>query len=187
VGCFRFAKGPDRPDLTPKQSAVQAMEMYDKDRDSRIDDQEVEQSPGLKIAFQRVDKNGDGAISQEEIEERINYYKTAKTTIVSGETQVKINNRPLEGATVTFEPESFLGSSFTTCSGVTNEFGIAHVTGHDATFPGIYLGFYRVKISKDVNGREFVPGKYNIETQLGYEAADDIPLQSTAIKFDLKK
>ena len=36
-------------------------------------------------------------------------------------------------------------------------------------------GFYRVRISKVVDGKETVPAKYNTETILGHEEADDIP------------
>jgi hypothetical protein len=187
-GCSLFGRGPNRPALNPRQSAKLALETYDTNADGGIDAQEVEQSPGLKVAFQRVDKDGDGTLSAEEIEKRIEYYKTAQTTILSGETRVTLNGRrPLSGATITFEPEEFLGSAFKACSGTTNEQGIAYVTGHDADFPGIYLGFYRVRISKQVNGREEVPSKYNTETEIGYEGADDIPLVSSAPHFDVKK
>ncbi len=186
-GCSRFPKGPDRPPLTPQQSGEEAMKAYDANSDGFIDEQEVENSPGLKVAFERVDKDADGKLSAKEIVERIEYYKTAKTTILSGSTLVTMNGRPLPGAEVVFEPESFLGPSFVECRGVTDEHGVASISGHDSQFPGIYLGFYRVRISRQANGKEAVPKKYNEDTELGYEGADDIPMVNNVIQFKLKR
>ena len=38
-------------------------------------------------------------------------------------------------------------------------------------FPGIYVGLYRIRISKVVAGKEIIPKRYNVETVLGREAA----------------
>ena len=186
VGCFGI-KGPDRPAFDPAGSAAQAIEIYDANSDGAIDESEVEGSPGLREAFAHTDKDGDGKVTAEELEARITYYKSAPTTIVQGQTRVTYKGRPLEGATVTFEPESFLGDAFTTCSGETDYDGLASIKGHDEEFPGIYLGFYRVRISQVVNGKEKIPAKYNEETELGYEATDDLNEGlASIIEFKLK-
>ena len=39
----------------------------------------------------------------------------------------------------------------------------------------MHLGFYKVKISKRVNGKETIPAKYNEATLLGQEVAPDVP------------
>ncbi|MEM9658987.1 MAG: EF-hand domain-containing protein, partial [Planctomycetota bacterium] len=188
VGCSPYPESPDRPALDPGEAGEQAMADYDANGDGRIDREEAEKCPGLLDAFERVDKNGDGVVDADEIAERIRYYSTAGTTIVSGSVTVKIGRRPLRGATVKFEPEPFLGSAFSECVGTTNEEGIALLEGPDAEFPGIYLGMYRVRISTaDNGGKESVPAKYNTETILGYEAADDIPLVSKGITFELDR
>jgi hypothetical protein len=186
-GCFFGASGPDKPAFDPAGSAEQALATYDTNSDGAIDDEEVEASPGLKAAFKNIDKDGDGNLTAEEIAARISYYKSAPTTIIQGMTRVKYKRRLLEGATVTFEPEEFLGEAFSVCSGVTNEDGIASIKGHDAGFPGIYLGFYRVRITKEVKGKELLPAKYNEETELGYEAQDDMNIgMAEIINFNLK-
>ena len=187
AGCSRFPKGPDRPDWSPDQSAAEAMKLYDSNSDGFVDKTEVKASPGLEDAFERVDKDSDKKLSQQEIADRIRYYSTAATTILTGSTEVTLNGRPLSDATVVFEPEPFLGPAFKECRGVTDSFGVASVSGHDAKFPGIYLGFYRVRITKEVSGRESIPAKYNTDTSLGYEGADDIPMVSHGIRFTLKK
>ena len=40
--------------------------------------------------------------------------------------------------------------------------------------PGMHLGLYQVKISKQVNGKEMVPPMYNQATTLGQEVAADV-------------
>lgn len=138
-------------------------------------------------AFSRIDQDGDSTLTADEIADRVRYYKSAATTIVDGGVDVTVGNRPLAGATVTFEPEPFLGDAFTACSGETNASGIAYLEGADAEFPGIYLGMYTVRISKTNGGKEVVPKRYNTELTLGYEAADDLENVSTGIKFDIRR
>jgi hypothetical protein len=162
------------------------MAKYDANNDGKLDIAELKKCPGVADGISRVDTDNDGMVSADEIAARIEYWDSAPTTIINGSTEVTLNDKPLVGATVTFEPEDFLGDAFTICSGETDEYGCASMTGHDADFPGIYLGFYRVRISKVVNGRETIPAKYNTETELGYEASDDIPDISNVIQFPLK-
>ena len=98
---------------------------------------------------------------KEEIQERIVYYTTSTSWVINGNCRILYRNRPLEGATVTFEPESFLGPSFQECSGVTNERGEAFITRDNSEIAGIYLGFYRVRVTKEkANGKELLPAKY---------------------------
>jgi hypothetical protein len=186
-GCSRYPTAPTRPSLIPGAASQQALESYDTNEDGQIDVEEAKASPGLTQAFIRIDSNGDQALSADEIADRIRYYKSAATTIISGGVEVTFAGRPLPGARVTFEPEPFLGAAFTDCSGVTDAGGITSLEGPDADFPGIYLGMYRVRISKETKGKEIVPEKYNKQTTLGYEAADDIPLVSRGILFNLEK
>jgi hypothetical protein len=184
--CSRFARPPERPARTPQQSAKQAMAEYDTNGDGTLDQSELEQCPGVAAGISRVDTDKDGKVSAAEIAARIAYWDTAPTAIISGATEVTLDGHPLAGATVTFEPEDFLGDAFITCSGETDEHGSANISGHDAEFPGIYLGFYRVRISKVVGGKETIPAKYNTETELGFEASDDLPDISNVIQFHLK-
>lgn len=184
--CSRVPKGPDRPAFNAATSGQQAIAAYDKDGDGKISGEELQACPALEMALPRVDKNGDSAISADEIADRINYYQTAKTTIISGSAEVTMKDSPVVGATVTFEPETFMGPTFQTCTGETDQRGVAFISGHDAKFPGIYLGLYRVRISKKEGDRETIPAKYNTESILGYEATDDIPDVNNIIQFTLE-
>lgn len=184
-GCSRGPSAPSKPAFDPYGSGSQAIESLDANGDGKIDLAEAEQSPGLQIAFSRIDKDGDSAVTADEIADRIRYYKSAATTIVDGGVTVTARGRPVVGAKVTFEPESFLGEAFTSSSGETDGAGRTYMQGADAKFPGLYLGMYRVRISMVSGGNETIPARYNTETTLGYEAADDIPNVSTGIRFDL--
>jgi hypothetical protein len=105
---------------------------------------------------------------------------------MSGVTLITLDGRPLPEATVTLEPEEFLGPGFTACQGVTDQSGRASIKGPDPKYPGIYLGLYRVKVTKSVGGRETIPARYNTQTELGLEATDDIPGVGN-IEFHLKR
>ena len=44
----------------------------------------------------------------------------------------------------------------------------------DPNMPGgLQLGFYKIRVSKKVNGKEMVPEKYNTATTLGHQVAMD--------------
>jgi len=183
AGCV--GRGPSRPDFDPAASGAEAVRLYDKNGDGRIAGEELDACPALKMATGRADQDSDGGLTAGEIADRIRYFQNANTTILNGSVEVTLDGRPLEGATVTFEPEPFLGDYFKPCSGETDANGRASMEGQDAKFPGLYLGFYRVRVSKDVDGKETIPAHYNTESQLGYEATDDIPEVSNIIQFEL--
>ena len=187
VGCNSSA--PSRPELSPKESATKALASYDGDGDGTISKAEAEAAPGLLAAFEKIDSDADGQLTAEEIETRIVYYQTSTTWVINGTCNVKYKRKPLKGATVTFEPEEFLGASFQPCSGVTDSTGQVFISRSDSEIKGIFLGFYRVRISKlKENGSELLPAKYNEETTLGFEANNDVPPEEAYgdINFDLR-
>ena len=184
VGCG--PPRPSRPSFSPGRSAEQALELYDSDGDGEISADEASGSPGLLAAFSRVDADGSEKLSEQEIADRIAYYRRAGVAVISGSAEVYYRGQPLRNATVTFEPEPFLGEEFQPCSGVTDDFGQTYLSRENAEFPGIFLGFYRVRISQEKNGKEMVPARYNADTELGFEAADDLPDVRNVIRFDLK-
>jgi len=183
--CSRGPASPKAPKLYPASMGEAALAEYDANADGVLDAKELEKCPPLKLALKRFDANGDGKISADEIAARVRSWMDSGTTIVTGGTHVMLDGKALAGATVTFEPEKFLGPAFKTCTGKTDEFGNASVSGQDAQFPGLYLGLYRVKISKVVDGTETLPAQYNTATVLAHEAATDIAGVG-AIDFKLK-
>jgi hypothetical protein len=178
------SSGPARvnqPYIDADGAGELAMEQYDTNSDGIVAGDELEKAPGLKAALATMDTNRDKGVSAEEVTARINVWKQMRTGVFSFPFTVTLDGRPLEEAMVTFVPESFLGDEIKPASSQTNFGGgggatIAKVDRPSPTSPpGMHLGLYQVKISKQVNGREMVPPKYNEATTLGQEVAADVP------------
>lgn len=174
TGCRRGPAPPPRPQIDPVQAAAEAIRLYDKNGSGLLEPEEWKQSPPLAAAKQRIDRDNDGKITPEEIADRITSWLQSPAIMTTCAIVVTLDGRPVEGATVTLEPEPFLGSSYKTASGTTDLMGMASITGQNEKFSGVYLGLYRVKVSKQAGGRETIPARYNTQTELGCEVATDI-------------
>jgi hypothetical protein len=157
------------------------MEQYDTNGDDTVAGDELDKAPGLKAALPRLDTNGDKAVSADEVAARIGLWKEMGIGLMSFGFRVTLNGRELPDATVTFEPEGFLGEDIKSASTTTNALGggsatIAKEDRPDPTYPpGMQLGLYKVKISKLVGGKETIPARYNESTIFGQEVAQDVP------------
>lgn len=173
--CSRVPSAPERPKLSPADAAQKAMAEYDANGDTFLTLTELEKSPPLLWSMERIDVNQDDMLTATEIAARIESWEKAPVIIVGGHVQFTLDGQPLAGATVTLEPEKFLGPAYQSETSQTNQFGETSFQGSQEQYSGIYLGFYRLRVSKKVGGQETIPAKYNTETTLGFEAADDIP------------
>jgi hypothetical protein len=189
AGCWR---GPARvlpPKISPSSAASAAMAKYDTDKDGFLDAKELEKAPALRSALKRIDTDGDGKISASEIAARITTWQESKLGLATVRARVSLDGQPLEGATVTFVPEEFLGSEIQKAMGKTDNSGAAGMSIEHPQTPGlrgVQPGLYRVEISKVVNGKESIPPKYNTETTLGVEVAQDSPAMIYGAEFELK-
>jgi len=193
LGC---SSGPSRvqpPSIDADDAASQAMELYDKDSDGAINAAELEAAPGLKAAMATLDENKDGSVQEEEIVARIESWQASDVGIVALNCTVTMDGKTIPGAKIVFEPESFLGGDVKPAEGETSPLGITTISILKAnrpaadTPPGVQLGFYRVRITKDTGGTESIPPKYNTETTLGQEVAPDDPaIMAQRMRFDLK-
>lgn len=194
--CSSCWRGPGRisqPGIDPSSAGEAAMEQYDKNQDGKVSGEELENAPALKAALPRLDTNSDGGVDAEEVAARVNAWKEMRTGLTSVRCSVTLDGQPLEGAAIVFEPEAFLGEEIKTASGTTNQFGdaspsIAAEDMPDPTLPGgVHFGLYKVRISKQVNGKETIPAQYNTETTIGQEVSyDDPAMKSNNMKFALK-
>jgi hypothetical protein len=108
-GC---ARGINPPSLDPKAATQKAMELYDTNKDGSLDAKELDQSPGLKSCLAAWDQDKDGRLSQSEIEAGLTAIAKTPVGLASATCRVFLDKKPLEGASVTFEPEPFVGSAF---------------------------------------------------------------------------
>jgi len=172
-GCGRPPR-PSPPPLSPGAIGKAAIKQYDTNGDSLLDAEEIEKCASLKKAMVRIDADGDGKLTAAEITQRIKVLLDG-VTLFQCAPRITLDGVAIEGATVTFEPEKFMGDRIKPCTGISDKTGDCFLQGPDKQNRGIYPGLYRVKISKMVDGKETIPERYNTETILGHEEADDIP------------
>jgi hypothetical protein len=182
-----------QPSINASRAGSQAMEMYDKDGDGKVAGAELDAAPALKAAIKNLDTDGDGGVSAAEVTARVNAWKEMKTALASAPCKVTLDGEPLGGATVTFDPESFLGDEIKHAIGTTNPYGQTSpsVPAEERPDPkspgGTYFGLYKVRISKMVGGKETIPARYNTQTILGQEISYDDPgVKSLSIVYALK-
>jgi hypothetical protein len=158
------------PTYSPDRVAQEAMAEYDTNHDGFLDAKELERCPALKSSLDTIDKNGDHRLSAEEIAGRIQIYQESQVAIKHVSCRVLLDGRPLEGATVTYIPEKFMGSSIKSASGVSDERGAVILTAQGENIAGAQPGLYRVQVSKkNASGQEMIPARYNQDTVLGIE------------------
>lgn len=181
LGC---GSGPGRvkpPSISPSGAAAAAMETYDANQDGFIADAELDAAPSLKASMDTLDQDKDGKVSEQEIADRITSWQQGRTGVTVVRCYVTMDGQPLEDAEVTFEPEAFLGDEMRAATGVTAFDGAASpiIPKENRPSPdmpaGIQLGFFKIRVSKMVNGKETIPAKYNAETTLGQQIAGDDP------------
>jgi hypothetical protein len=165
AGCS--PKVPPAPKVDASAAVEQIMAEYDANRDGFLDAQELARVPSLGRCLARWDKNGDGKLSKAEMEEGLAAFLDSGIGLSTVSCKVTLNERPLEGASVVFEPEPFLKGVVKPAKGTTDAKGRARMQVEGVSIPGCQLGLYRVRISKTDMGQEVVPARYNAQTQLG--------------------
>ncbi len=189
AGCSNEPKAPPRFQIDPQQAAQEAMKLYDKNRDGTLDAKELGASPPLKELLANLKKRTPShpdSLNAEDISGRLEEWVKDPSTLFPVAVTVYLDDKLLDGATVTYEPEPFLGSSYHSHQGQTDKNGTAVLDPELQGYPGIYVGLYRVRISKkDPSGKETLPKRYNTETELGREVAAKIRNNRESVFFRL--
>jgi hypothetical protein len=194
AGCW--SSGPsalEAPSIDGGDAGDAAVELFDKDGDGLIAGAELDATPGVKAAMETIDADKDGKASADEIAARVDAWAATGTGLTTLSALVTLDGRPLPDATVTFEPEPFLADYLQPAGGTTNMEGVVSLTipkekriPADAP-PGLNLGLYRVRVSKQTGGAESIPAPYNSETTLGQQVAPDDPaVAGRRVRFELK-
>jgi hypothetical protein len=189
-GCGSRPKAIQPPDIDPQQFAAGAMAKYDTDSNAILSKQEVAASPTISFSLQRMDTSGEGEVTAEELAAFAQkHWLEMKAGIIPLQCEIYFKGRPLNGATVTLEPEPFMQGSVHPASGLTRG-STARINLSDEDRPtpnanGVQNGLYLVRISKVVNGKETIPVEYNEATTLGVEVAARASYMPFAVRFDL--
>jgi len=156
------------PDYSPAATATAAFSEYDKNNDGKLDEKELESCPALKSSLAQLDKDGDKAISKDELIASLGEFARSKVSLMTARCNVTREGQPLANAEVKFIPEKFHGTAIKPAAGKSNQQGVVELRCEGNTLPGLSLGFYRVEISlKDEAGQETIPASFNSQTTLG--------------------
>lgn len=158
------------PSFSPEAIAQDVLAQYDTNHDGYLDAKELERCPALKNSLQAMDKSGDKRLSADELAEHIRMYADSQVALVQVGCRVLLDGHPLEGATVSYLPEKFMGGSIKSASGASDSRGMVSLVAEGEKLPGVQPGFYRVQVSKkSASGQESIPARYNENTTLGIE------------------
>lgn len=149
----------------PGEAAKIAIETYDANSDGRLDSNELAKSPALEASVRRFDVDRDGALTAEEIRQRLEKYQT-QSEFIGAVVRLTLGGEPLADATVMLEMEPFLGENLPTFEGKSDESGTVSLMSNGKSTQLLPLGIYRVRVQR--SGR-------NDEIILGREIADDVP------------
>jgi hypothetical protein len=188
AGCPAGPSRVEAPAFDPQKAASKALELFDTDGSGTIAGKELDQSPGLKSALAAMDQDSDGGLSPEEISDRIAQIVESKLGAMQVACVVLHRGQPLPGVQIRFVPEPFLDGVIQPAEGTTTDggMGIATLQSAGGQTSGIQPGFYRVELSRQVNGREMLPAKYNTQTVLGGEVSFDNPaLREGILRFEI--
>lgn len=173
-GCgFRPARVPVAQ-IDYGHAAVKAIESYDRDTNGSIESAEAEGVPALKAAFKSIDANSDSVVTREEIADYLQGMQRKRVAMVRWTLRLQLDGKPLEGATVKFEPAGFLLPGVLPADGVTDNRGIVTLSVPEEHRPSpntrvIHCGLYNVYVSKVEAGRETLPEDYASGSVLGVE------------------
>ena len=153
-------------------SSRSALAEYDSNGDRKLSGGELKRCPGLLSGIRTFDVDGNGSISHDELQTKLGELKQEQAALVEITCEVTRNGRPLEGATVKFVPESFMGDDLKPAVGITTRDGTAFPTVADEELPeeyrgrvhGIHCGVFRVVVT---HPNVDIPDKYNTKTELG--------------------
>jgi hypothetical protein len=139
------------PDYDVSAIGQKAIELHDKNGDGALSGEELDDVKSLKSGMSRLDSDKDGKLTADEIGKRVQRYIDFKIGLAPVDCTVTKGGRPLAGATITYEPEEFLGDSLPPGTGVTGAEGITSISIAKDLLPtpnhsGVKPGFYRVRV-----------------------------------------
>ncbi|MEA1952171.1 MAG: hypothetical protein U9N87_12365 [Planctomycetota bacterium] len=184
-GCSGKPSRVHAPSIDASAAGAAAMEQYDTNKDGKVAGAELQSAPSLREALGNLDKDGDKAVSAEEVTGRILAWQESKTGLTPVTCAITFRGQPLAGAKVVFEPEKFLGENIKACEGTTNQRGMASLSipNSERKLPGGAPGLYLIRITS-TNAQ--IPAHYNTQTTLGAEVANDSATAERGVMLNLQ-
>ncbi len=186
VGCSRGPAAIPPPYIDPDDAAEKAIELYDANHDGALSREELAKCPAMLGKLAAYDQSANGSVERDEIAKRLTDLLRTKIALTRLQCKVTYRGRPLSGATVTLEPEAYLGAEIKPATGVTGERGVAAPSIPKEDMPEnlrdmafVHCGTFKVRITHPTIK---LPARYNTATELGYETEVGNPFAS----FDLK-
>jgi hypothetical protein len=172
AGCPRASTEISMPKWDAGAAADSALATYDANGDQKLSREELKKSPGLLSALKSLDRDSDGSLSGEELKLGLHQIRQQEAALVEIACTVRRNGQALEGATVTFVPEAFMGEDVKPATGVTGRDGTTFPSVGQEEIPaeyrgrvqGVPCGVFRVTVT---HPKASIPAKYNTQTELG--------------------
>lgn len=177
LACASCTSSPARVEQPDYAAAagVSAVSQLDRDGDGAIANDELDAAPGLQAALKKIDADGDQRLTAEEIDARVESWRASRVAELAVSCRVLLDGTPLEGAKLEFEPEPFLGGDLHPAYAMTDASGSASVSlAAEHLDDPRYPGVAPGWYRVQVTASEWaLPPRYNTETTLGCEIASD--------------
>ena len=171
--------------LDPAAIASAAVAALDRNQSGAIE--VAEMTHPLRSGAAKIDADGDGALTAEELTQRLARYGEFPVECLPLGCIVQLDGRPLAEGQVRLVPEAYFGASRRMVLGRTDPNGMADFKVEGERGFGVPQGMYRIEVSKtDSNGRETLPARYNTDSQLGQEIAFDRREIEGSLRLELK-
>lgn len=154
-----------------------AIDQYDQNGDGKLQSDEWTKCPSIAGSIAIYDTNADTVLDESELAAGIGRWQTGTLGARPLPIQVRYGSRPLVDAEVKLIPEDFFEGAIKPASGKTTQggrgfLGVAReeLPSNAPNMPLVQPGLYRVEIT---HPSIRIPAKYNSESSLGLEVADD--------------
>ncbi len=190
-GCSSRPNRVNPVEINASSASSEAMELYDKNADGALASDELNAVPGIKKYLDKYDRDSDQRVTRDEIAARLQAWTDARMGLLGRSYVVTLDGRLLEGATVTFVPEPYLGENVKPATGTTAPNGLTRMSHAEEDLPktangrpihGVKGGTYKVQVT---HPSRKIPAKYNTATELGDEVAFDINPNDAAVPLPL--
>ena len=180
IGCSRGPARFEAPEVDPVAAGANAMELYDANGDATLDKEELQQCPAILAKLPAWDMDGNGSVDQQEVEKHVAALFRSGTGGTKLRCGITYKGRPLSGATITMEPEPFLGGNVQTATGVTDGSGGTQLgippeftPEHLRRIKTVHYGVFKIRVTHPTIS---IPDKYNAKTELGYETEPGVSI-----------